>query len=59
MAYANDYFAGQTYVYGYFYTEDQAIEALTEYMALGQVSECEVSRIYRAFGGMWAIELKA
>jgi hypothetical protein len=48
------------YVYGYFPTREAAEAALEHYLASGEVSPCEVSRIYAAFGGKrWAIELKA
>jgi hypothetical protein len=50
----------ETYVYGYFATKQDAEAALEDYMAAGEVSPCEFSRIYSAFGGKrWAIELKA
>jgi hypothetical protein len=49
-----------TYVYGYFATKQDAEDYLEHMFAAGQVSECEFSRIYKAFGGKrWAIELKA
>jgi hypothetical protein len=47
-----------TYVYGYFRPREDAEHALEHFFAAGEVSECEFSRIYRAFGGkLWAIEL--
>jgi hypothetical protein len=50
----------ETYVYGYFHSKQDAEAALEEFYASGEVSPCEFSRIYSAFGGKrWAIELKA
>jgi len=48
------------YVYGYFNSKDEAEHAFVTYCCEGIMSECELSRIYPAFGGkLWAIELKA
>jgi hypothetical protein len=50
----------ETYVYGYFHSKEDAEAALEDYIAAGEVSPYEFSRIYSAFGGIrWAIELKA
>jgi len=46
------------YVYGYFSSKEAAEAALEDMFASGEVSPCEFSRVYCAFGHMWAIELK-
>ena len=46
------------YVYGYFHSREAAERALADSLANGDVSPCEISRIYPAGGKRWALELK-